>query len=446
MKEQSERLGRDPIPGLLADMAIPAAIGMFVMAFHNIIDTFFIARFIGTIGVGALSIALPVQMIVLAVGGAMGVGGGSIISRRLGAGRVEEANKVYSNVLGIVILFSIVGVVLGVSLLTPLLYLFGSSEGLLPYARDYLSVILYGTPFFIFGMAANNIIRSEGSSRIAMVTMVISSILNIILTPMFIFIFGMGVKGAAIATVIAQGISNIYQALYFTKEKSSLTLRAAHIFPRWDIFKQIASIGTSFFVFQAAGSIMIIVANHSLSHYSGDLAIAVFGIIYKIITFMITPLIGINQGLLPLVGYNYGAKQHERVSESIQLAIKVAIGVSCLVFVLIMVFPKAILMIFTDETAALEMGVPAMRIMFACCIVIGVHLISGGVFQALGKAREAFIISMSRQIFFLIPLLLLLPLAFGLKGIWIAFPVSDILAFLLVLSYINKNRSIFFHP
>jgi len=444
MKVQSERLGIEPIPKLLVNLAVPAIIGMFVMSFHNVIDTFFIARYVGTIGVGALSIAMPIQMIIMALAGSVGIGGGSIISRKLGSNETEKANQVFGNVLSIVFFISIVGVILGFSLLNPLLYLFGSSKTILPYARDYMGIILYGTAFFVFSMAMNNVIRSEGNAKTAMGTMLISAILNIILTPIFIFVFGLGIKGAALATVVAQGIAVIYLLIYFASGRSSLSFKSLYLRPQWFIIKEIMAIGSSFFVHQAAGSIMLIVANHMLIFYGGDLAISVFGIIYKVIMFSVMPLMGIVQGLLPLVGYNFGANQHERVSESILLALKTAIILSLFAFVIIMSFPRSIILIFTDETAAMEMGGTALRIMFALSMTISIQQITSGVFQALGKAKEAFIISMSRQVLFLIPLLLTLPTLFNLTGIWLAFPLADLLSFLLALWFIKKYKYIFF--
>lgn len=444
MKPQSERLGNEPIPRLLFNLAFPAMVGMFVMSFHNIIDTFFISRYIGTIGVGALSIALPVQMITVALAGSVGIGGGSIISRKLGSKELDEANLVLGNVLSIVVVISIIGVLLGFKLLTPILYLFGSTDTLLPFARDYLGIILYGTPFFVYSMAMNNIIRSEGNAKAAMVSMLISAILNIILTPIFILHLNMGVKGAAVATVIAQGFTVIYLVIYFASGKSSLSFKPASLRFKLPVIKEMIAIGASFFVHQSAASIMIIVANRMLIFYGGDLAISVFGIIHKVIMFSVMPLMGIVQGLLPLVGYNYGANQHERVSESILLAFKTAISLSLFAFIIIMAFPKSIILIFTDEVAALEMGGIALRIMFALSLTIGIQQIVSGVFQALGKAREAFILSMSRQIIFLIPLLLTLPFLFDLTGIWLAFPMADLLSFLLVVWFIRKYKSIFF--
>ena len=443
MLSQSDRLGKEPIPKLLVDFAVPAVVGMFVMSFHNIIDTFFVSRYIGTIGVGALSVAMPVQLITLAVSAATGIGGASIISRWLGANEPEKANKVFGNVLGIASFFSILGIILGICFLTPILYLFGSSEGILPYAGDYLSIILYGTPFFVFGMSTNNIIRSEGGAKPAMIAVLTSAILNIILTPIFIFILGLGIKGAAYATVIAQGISVVYQYIYFASEKSIFTFKAAYLLPEWSIVKQIVSIGSSFFASQAAGSLVLIVVNHTLVSYGGDLAISVFGILYKVIQFTILPLMGISQGLLPLVGYNYGARQYERVSESIALAIKSGVLLSLVAFVVLMSFPKFVISIFTGEAAALEMGGRALRILFSMNLTVSVQLTVNGVFQALGRAKEAFILSMARQIFILIPLVLILPIYLGLTGIWLSYPTADFLSALIVLWFIRRNKDIF---
>ncbi|KJS74327.1 MAG: multidrug transporter MatE [Desulfotomaculum sp. BICA1-6] len=443
-RQHSERLGKESIPSLLTSLAMPATFGMFVMAFYNVVDAIFVARAVGTVGIAAVSIAFPVQMIVMAVAGAIGIGGASVISRMLGADNVGAANKVFGNIISMVLAVSVVGALLGLNLLTPILYLFGSSETILPYAQDYLGIILYGTIFFAFGFCMNNIVRSEGNARTAMNTMIISAVLNIILTPLFIFGFGMGIKGSALATVVAQGVTAIYLVVYFARGNSSLTFKLAHLRPEMSVIKQILAIGSSAFVQQAAGSIMFIFANHMLILHGGDLGVAVFGIMHRVIMFSLMPVIGIVQGLLPLVGYNYGANLHHRVSESISLAIKVSTAIVALGFTVIMAFPKPLMIIFTNDPAAIAMGQNALRIMFALSLTIGIQMVTGAVFQALGKARAAFILSMSRQVLFLIPLILILPFIFGLNGVWLAFPVADLLSFILALWFINKYRWLFF--
>jgi putative MATE family efflux protein len=443
MKSQSERLGKEPIPRLLAKLSIPAMLGMFVMALYNIVDTIFIARWVGTLGIAGVSIAFPVQLIIMAVAGAVGIGGASVISRRLGANKLDDANHVFGNVIVIVIGVSAIGVIIGMIWLDPILYLFGSTDEILPYARDYLSIILFGTIFFAFAFSMNNIVRAEGNAKIAMYTMLISAILNIILDPIFIFVLEMGVRGAALATVISQATTAIYLVFYFFSGKSSLTLYVANLKPNLPLIKEIFAIGSSAFARQVSGSLMFIVINHSLVFYGGTLGVAVFGIIHKIIMFSLMPMFGIVQGLQPIVGYNYGAKQNERVSQSILLAFKVATMIAIVAFIVMMAVPKQILHIFSNDQNVIDMGSNALRITFCLAFTIGIQMITGGVFQALGKARTALVLSMSRQIIFLIPLVLILPHFFDLLGVWLAFPIADLLSFALALWYIKRNKSIF---
>ncbi|OEH86422.1 MATE family efflux transporter [Desulfuribacillus stibiiarsenatis] len=443
MKHQSEHLGTEPIPKLLLKLSVPAMLGALVMALYNVVDTIFVSIAVGTIGVAAVSIAFPVQMIIMALAGAIGIGGASLISRLLGAGEKDKANQVFGNVISLVILVSFVGLLIGLRYLTPLLYLFGSSDSILPYAQDYLGVILFGTVFFAFAFSMNNIIRSEGNAKVAMYSMLVSSILNIILTPLFIFTFGLGVKGSAIATVLSQGITAIYLVLYFLRGKSSLTFHAKNLLPFWHHIQKIAAIGSAAFIQMGASSVMYVVANHLLGTYGGDVAIGVFGIIHKVLMFAMMPIMGVVQGLTPLVGYNFGAKLHDRVTESIKLAIKATTGIAAIGFLAIMIFPKLIMLIFTDELPAIEMGVSALRIMFALSLTIGIQMVAGSVFQALGRARAAAILSLSRQVLFLIPFLLIMPYFFKLTGIWIAFPMADIFAFSLSLWFMNRNKEIF---
>lgn len=443
MKQQSERLGIEPIPQLLANLAVPAMVGMLVMAFHNVIDAIYIGQGVGTIGVAAVSIAFPVQMLVMAVAGAFGIGGGALISINLGAGDMDKANRVFGNIVSLVLVFSIAAALFGLAWLTPILQFFGSSDTIMPYARDYLGVILYSTVFFAFAFAMNNVIRAEGNARIAMITMIISAVLNIIFTPVFIFGLGLGIKGAAIGTVLAQGITAVYLVFYFTGGKSSLTYKSIYLIPRLTLIKQILAIGSSAFVRQSSSSIMMIVANNLLILHGGDLPVAVLGIVFRVVMFTLMPILGIVQGLLPLVGYNFGAGQSLRVSQSIMLGLKSATAIAGFAFVIVMVFPRQMMMIFTVDPAAIAMGQSALRIMFALSFTVGMQMITGGVFQALGKAKAALVLSMSRQVLFLIPLLVLLSFLFGLTGIWLAFPAADLLSFILAMWFIYRYKDVF---
>lgn len=443
MKQQSERLGTEPIPQILIKLAVPATVGMLVMALHSVIDTIYIARGVGTIGVAAVAISFPVQMFFIALSGALGIGGGSVISRALGANDPDKANRTLGNIISLILAVSLCGAFLGLIYLTPMLLLFGSSRTIMPYAVDYLGILLYGTIFFAFSFAVNNVIRAEGNSRTAMLTMIMSSVLNIIFTPIFMFALQMGMKGAAYGTLCAQGITTAYMLYYFWSGKSTLTIRFEYFFPRLAIVREILAVGASAFMRQGSASVMLIVANNLLIHYGGDLAIAVLGIIHRVMMFTLMPILGIVQGMLPLVGFNYGAKKYLRVNESIVLSIKVATTIALGAFLLVMAVPGLLMKVFTTDPDAIEMGKAALRIMFALSFTVGLQMIAGGVFQALGKAREAFFISMARQIFFLIPLLIVLPLFFDLSGIWFAFPLADLLSLTLTIWLISLHKNFF---
>jgi putative MATE family efflux protein len=444
MKQQSEQLGTKPIPQLLAKLAIPAMTGMIVMASHNVIDAVYIDRGVGMIGVAAVSIAFPVQMLVMAVAATFGIGGGALISIALGSEDLDRANRVFGNIISMVLLFSFIAALLGLTLLDPLLQLFGSSDTILPYAHEYMGIILYSTVFFAFAFAVNNVIRAEGNARTAMLTMIVSAVLNIIFTPIFIFGFEMGIRGAAIGTVLAQGVTAVYMVVYFATGKSNLSFKAAYLIPRWLLVKQIMAIGASAFVRQASSSIMLVVANNQLILLGGDQAVAVLGIIFRVFMFTMMPILGVVQGLLPIVGFNYGASKPERVSESIVLGLKVSTVIAGAAFILVIALPRQMMMIFTSDAALIEMGQSAMRITFALSFTIGAQMVISGIFQALGKAKAAFILSLSRQVFFLIPLLILFPLIFKLSGIWLAFPVSDLMGFILTLWFVKRYEGIFF--
>lgn len=444
MKQQSEQLGTEQIPKLLYKLSLPAIVGLLVMAFYNIVDAIYVGWGVGTLGVAALTIAFPVQMLVTALGGAIGIGGASAISRRLGAGETDRADQIFGNIIAILVVVSVLGVILGMVFLTPMLYLFGSSDTILPYASEYVGVILYGIVFFATLFTLNNVVRAEGNAKIAMFTMILSAGLNIALTPVFIFVLDMGIRGAAYATVLSQGVAVVYLVFYFASGKSTLSFKVANLTPRLSIIEEILAIGTSAFARQASLSIMLIVANNMLSIHGGDLGVAVFGIINRVMMLSIMPCLGIVQGMLPIVGFNYGARQHHRVSETILLSIKVATLIVCVTFLAIMIFPQLIMSIFTDDTEVIAMGQGALRIVFMLVLTAGIQVVSGAVFQAIGQARAAFILSVARHGLFLLPLLLLLPFFFQLTGVWLAFPLADLMAFLLSAWYIKHNQELFF--
>ncbi|ADU28576.1 MATE family efflux transporter [Evansella cellulosilytica] len=443
-KQQSERLGTEPISKLLRRLSIPAMIGMFVMALYNVVDTIFISYFVGITGVAAVTIAFPLMMIMMAIAAALGVGGASVISRRLGERREEDANKVFGNILLLVIVVSIFGMIGAFTFLDQLLYLFGATDNIIGPARDYMLPIMLGTFFFSFGFTTNAIIRSEGNARFAMMMMIIPSILNILLDPIFIVVLDMGVQGAAIATVISQAFVTIYVLRYFISGKSTLTISIANMKPHFALIKEVITVGLPAFFRQVAGSVMMIAINAMLIQFGSEFHVGVFGIVQRVLMFTLMPMMGILQGMQPMIGYNYGAKNITRLQDTIWLGLKVVTVYSAIVFVVVMTIPELFMRIFTSDQEVIQSGAEGMRIMFAAAILIGAQVVSGGLYQALGKAKPALILSMARQVLFLIPLVLILPHFFGVKGVWIAFPIADILSFALSAAFLYRDRKLFF--
>ena len=309
--------------------------------------------------------------------------------------------------------------------------IFGATAGVLPYARDYLKYIILGGIFFVFGVAAQNIVRSEGNSRLAMNVMLIGGGLNIFLDPLFMFGFGLGVEGAAIATVLSQAIASVCLLIYYIKGKGAVHFKPENLKLDTGIIKEIGAIGTGSFIMECSSSVMMIFVYNALATYGGDVAIAVFGITMKINSFIFLPLLGLGFGLQPIVGFNYGAKRYGRIVEAVKLSLVAATAFGVLGLLIVYFFAEKILIIFSADPEYLELGKIAVRIMVLGTPLIGLNVVTSILFQALGKARPAFLLSISRQLLFLIPAVVVLPGLYGLDGVWASFPVSDLLAFLL---------------
>ena len=436
-------LADDNIGKLLFRLSAPATLGMFVMALYNVVDTIFIGHSVGKLGIAGISIVFPFQMFVMAIGQTLGIGGASLISRSLGAGNIEKAEKTLGNVIFSVVIFGISLAIFGSFFIDKILLVFGATETILPYAREYMQIILFGTILFTFLMSSNNIIRSEGKAKVAMGTMIISAVLNIILDPIFIFSFKMGVRGAAIATVIAQFISVIYIVFFFCSGKSVLKFKLINLKFNIPILKEVFVIGASAFARQSAQSFLIIVLNNSLGLYGGDISIAVFGVVSKLIRFIIMPIFGIAQGLQPIAGFNYGAKQYGKAWKALKLALFSGVTISTLGSLLVISIPGTLMKIFTNDTLLINEGVHSLKIFILAFPLVGFQVVGATVFQAFGKAIPALFLSLSRQILFLIPLILILPGFFHLDGIWFAFPVSDVLATIVTLMMLYREKKRF---
>jgi len=421
-------LGNEKILRLLMKLSVPAIIGMLVQASYNLVDTIFVGRGVGPLGIAGIAIAFPVQLMVLALGQTVGVGGASLISRSLGAGKLHLAERTMGNVFLISTLCGFGIAVLGMRFLVPLLHLFGATEAILPYSQDYLSTILFGTVFFTFSVSANNVVRSEGNAKVAMYTMIISGGLNILLDPIFIFVLGLGIRGAALATVLSQASMAVYLVYYFLSGKSTMRWKLPNMKPNFSILKEIFTVGASEFARLSAGSIMVVTLNNSLALYGGDMAIAVFGVLFRLLSFLFMPMFGIVQGLQPIVGFNFGAGKYQRVKEAVKLGVLVTTSIALLGFTILQVYPREIISVFTNDPTLIQSGILPLRWVVLAFPLVGFQIIAAGMFQALGKALPSFILSLMRQIIFLIPLVLILPLYLEVDGIWLAFPVADSLS------------------
>ena len=429
MKE-SEQMAVETIPKLLLKFSLPAIVGMLVSSLYNIVDSIFVGRGVGGLALAGVTISIPIITIFMACIMLVGMGATALISIRLGQGKGEEAEKIIGNAL---VLFLIIGIsltIVGLIFLEPMLIFFGASPNILPYSIDYMRIILLGSTLLAIGTGMNNFIRAEGNPKIAMNTMLIGAITNIVLDYIFIFIFKWGVKGAAAATSISYGVTSTWVLYHFIKGNSSLKIRLENLRLKGLVVKGIIVIGFPTFILQITGSIQQLILNRSLGELGGDVALTVIGIIMSLITFLVMPAMGISQGAQPIIGYNYGAKNYARVKDTLKLSILSATSIVFLGFLISKVWPAQLIRLFNDDPEVIKLGVHSMGIFFKFLPLIGVQMISSSYFQAIGKPNQATLLGLSRQVLIFIPLLIVLPRYFGLEGIWWSGPLSDIGAFL----------------
>jgi len=429
--DRSHSLGEEKISTLLWRFSLPAIIGMVVNAFYNVIDSIFVGRGVGEIGLTAVTIAFPIMIVLMGFGMLVGVGAAAVVSLRMGEKQQEQAEKILGNAftLSMILSAAFTGSVL--LFLDPILIMLGAEQDVLPYAREFTRIIVLGSPFMYIGFGLNNIVRAEGNPQMAMSTTLISAGLNIVLNPLFIFTFHLGIGGSALATVISQGVSAIWVLVYFLRGKSVLRLRKKNFSLDKKIVRSIFEIGMSPFLMQIASSLTTVLFNYTLLRYSGELAVASIGIINRMGMLMLMPIFGISQGLQPIIGYNYGAGNYNRVKKALKIAIGAATLFSTVGFLVIQIFDKQIIMLFNDNPELILLGSEAMRINLCMLPVIGFQIIGANYFQAVGKAGYAIVLSMSRQLLLLIPLVLLLPRLLGLQGVWLASPIADFSSALL---------------
>ncbi|MBN2072458.1 MAG: MATE family efflux transporter [Actinobacteria bacterium] len=403
---------------------------------YNFVDTIFVGNGVGSLAIAALTIVMPMQIFMLAIGLMIGVGASSIISRALGSGDHRLAAKAGGNAFIINAMISLILMAASFIFIDDILKFFGASSDVLPYARDYLSIILFGFVFFSFSLSANHIIRAEGRPRAAVYPMIAGAVLNIILDPVFIFVLGMGVKGAALATLISQAASTAFIILYFFKGKSILHPNTGMFRLNPAIIKDILLIGFPSFLMAIVDSVIFLVYNRALLYYGNDLYIAISGITIRILDIIVMPMIGIAYGFSTIASFNYGAKLYERVKRVFGEAILWTALIALAGFMAAMFLPGQLLSIFTDDTNLVRMGIMPMRIIVTSFPVIGFLITGGSLFQAIGKPIPALFIDLSRQVIFLIPAIFILPFFFGLNGVFASWPVSDFLSFIVTGAFV----------
>lgn len=424
--DHTKQLGEARVSRLLLKFSIPAITGMVVNALYNVVDRIFIGQGVGRMGIAGLTVGFPLMTVMMALAMLIGLGATALISIRLGEQRKEEAELIVANAMVCLIGTALIVTIVGLIFLDPLLVLFGASKEVLPFARDYMRIILLGEIFMSIGFGMNHFIRAEGNPKIAMFTMLLGAIVNTILDPIFIFAFSWGVAGAAWATIISQAIAAVWVLSYFLRKKSHLKIHTRNLRLKFTVIRDFTAIGSAPFLMQMAASVIGIILNNSLVRYGGDLAISAMGIVNSLAMLFLMPIFGINQGAQPIIGYNYGAQKFDRVIRALKLAIVAATSVVLVGFAAVCLFPESLVLLFSkNDPALIALSSRAMQTYLILLPIIGFQIVSANYFQAVGKPRQAMALSLSRQVLILIPALVILPRFFGLNGVFYAGPVAD---------------------
>ncbi|MCM1352597.1 MAG: MATE family efflux transporter [Alistipes senegalensis] len=435
LKSAATELGTERIRKLLVQYAVPAIIAMTASSLYNMVDSIFIGHGVGPLAISGLALTFPLMNLAAAFGSLVGVGAATLISMRLGQRDYETAQRVLGNV---VMLNLIIGVVFGAAaliFLDPILYFFGASEATIGYAREYMSIILWGNVITHMYLGLNAVLRAAGHPRTAMYATINTVVINTLLDPLFIYVFGWGIRGAAIATVLAQAISLTWQFYLLSDKRELLHLKKGIYRLRTAIVKNIIAIGMSPFMMNLAACFIVILINKGLKQYGGDLAIGAYGIVNRLAFFFVMIVMGINQGMQPIAGYNFGARQFDRVLRVLKLTVIGATAVTTFGFLIGEFMPRVAVSLFTSDAELIRLSAEGMRIAFVFFPIIGFQMVSTNFFQSIGMAGKAIFLSLTRQLLFLLPGLIFLPPFFdrytewnGSWGVWCAMPLSDLLA------------------
>lgn len=443
MTKNKNKILCENILKLLIRFSIPTISVLLINALYNMIDAIFVGnQSDGTLGIAGLTIVLPIQLLILALAQTIGMGSASILSRCVGAGEDDKAIKAVGNSFSTVIILGISITILGLIFIKPLLLAFGSTDSIYPYAYGYLRIILFGSLFHTFAVSTNCILRGEGNALIAMFAMVLGNIINIPLDYLFVVNLNMGVEGAAVATVISQIVCFVFLLCYFSMGKSNIKIKLKDLILDLKLVKDIISVGSPTIINHASAALLSIILINSLKYYGEDMHITILGIYNRTVPFVYFPMLGIMQALQPIIGFNYGANKIYRVKKALNLSLVISIFTGLAGLLIFTLFTRDIIEIFSNDVQLIAGAIKPYRIVILMIPVLSFQIIGTGFFQAIGRVGPALFLSMSRQIIFMIPLIILLPIFFKLNGIWYAVPLSDLMSGIVTFIFITKEINI----
>lgn len=443
-KQATLELGTKPVGKLLARYALPAIIAMTASSLYNMIDSIFIGQGVGPLAISGLAITFPLMNLSAAFGAAVGIGASTCISVKLGQKDYAKAEHIFGNSFTLNLVVGLAFGLITLLFLDPILYFFGASENTIPYARDYMLVILAGNVISQTFLGMNAVLRAASKPKQAMAATILTVILNIALAPIFIWPMKMGIFGAALATIISQGVALAWQIKLFSNQDEILHFQRGIYKLKSDIVKNIAGIGMSPFSMNVCACVVVIFINAGLSHYGGDLAVGAYGIASKVSFIFVMVTIGLNQGMLPIAGYNYGAQRYDRLMRVLRYAMITATIITSTGFIIAEFFPYQCARLFTTDKTLIDMSIEGIRIHMLAFPIVGMQMVITNFFQCIGKAKISIFLSLSRQMLFLLPLLVILPPIMKLDGVWTAMPISDtiaaIVAIVMMARYMKKFK------
>ena len=443
-KKAALELGTKPVGKLLMQYAIPAIIAMTASSLYNMVDSIFIGQGVGPLAISGLAITFPLMNLSAAFGAAVGVGASTFISVKLGQKDYDTAKHILGNTMTLNLIMGLgVGLVC-LLFLDPILRFFGASDQTIPYARDYIVIILLGNVITHMYFGLNAVLRAAGKPKHAMSATIFTVVLNTLLDPLFIYTFGLGIKGAAYATVLAQSLALIWQLYTFSRPKELLHFKRGTFRLQSSIIRNIIAIGLSPFSMNVCACIVVILINNSMVHYGSDLAVGAYGIANKVAFIFVMINMGVNQGMQPIAGYNYGAMRYDRLMKVVKYSIIAATAIMTTGFIIAMTIPGTCARLFTTDPTLIDLSAKGIRYIMVAFPVVGYQMVVSNFFQSIGKAKISIVLSLSRQLLILLPLLLVLPTMFGINGVWVSMPVSDTLsAFMaawIMIVYMRKFK------